>query len=109
MRHVVAAPFFFRIQRLEFFSFFADGDQSNVVILRRGAGKISHILDDAVNDRLSAFAGTGTDRFDCALDTELVTCRVKRLGHAIGVEKQTITALNRDVKIVSHSVEYAAA
>ena len=94
------------VQSREPFSCFADGNQSDVVVLGIRTGKIMHVIDDSLYNRLGAIGRAGADRLDRALKTEFVSFRIERFRHAVGVKDEAIIALERDGEISSKPIKH---
>src|SRR5206468_11668116 len=91
------------------FSCFANGNQSNVVILRERTGKIAHILDNSLHNRRRTVSRAGADRLNRAVKAEFVSFSIERFRHAVGVENEAIIALERDGEIGSEPIEHISA
>jgi len=64
------------VRSQESFSCFADGDQSDVVILGLRAGKIADVIDDSPHNCLGAITRAGPDGLDRALKAKFVSFRI---------------------------------
>src|SRR5262249_57370069 len=83
------------VQQWESFSCFSDGNQGDVIVLRKRTGKVAHILDDFLYNRLRAIVRSRADGLDHAIQAKLVSFSVERFGDTVGVENQAIIALER--------------
>src|SRR5262245_3989563 len=97
------------VQEKEFSSCFADGYQGHVIVLRHRTGELSHVPDDPFYNRLRAIVRAGANRLHHAINAKLVSIGVKRLSKAVGVENETIVALERYREIDSKPIEHAPA
>src|SRR4030095_1231155 len=93
----------------ESFSCFANGNQSDVVVLRDRTGKVANVLDDFSYNCLRPIDRAGANRLDHAIETELVSVGIKCFGHTVGVEDEAITALERDGEVDSKPIEHVSA
>src|SRR5262249_7530382 len=60
-------------------------------------------------NRLRAIVCAAANRLHHAIDAELVSIGVKRFGHTVGVENETIVAVERYREIDSKPIEHASA
>ena len=91
------------------FSYFADGNQSDVVVLRIRTGKITHVIDDLLYNRLGAVGRAGADGLHGAFDAKFVSVGIERFRYSIGIEDQAIIALEPDGKIARYPIEDVSA
>src|SRR6201998_1925115 len=91
------------------YSYFPDGDQGNVIVLRLATDEGPYLFGYMNDDRLCTFVGALLDHLDQSRNPEFYAIAVKRFSHSISVENQTISTLQADRKIASHPIENASA
>src|ERR1700740_2053913 len=91
------------------YSYFPDGDQGYVIVLRLATDEGPYLFGYLNDDRLCTFVGAPLDHLDQSRNPEFYAIAVKRFSHSIGVENQTIPPLQVDCKIASHPIENAPA
>src|SRR5215469_12421979 len=90
-------------------SYFPNGDQGNVVVLRLAADERPYFFGYLNDDGLCTLVGAPLDHLDQSRNPEFYAIGVKRFSHSISVEDQTIPTLQADCKIASHPIENASA
>src|ERR1700751_1611027 len=90
-------------------SYFPNGNQGNVVVLRLATNEGSYFFSYLNDDRFCTFVGAPLDHLDQSRNPEFDAIALKRFSHSISVENQTISSLQADRKIASHPIENASA
>src|SRR4030095_10269724 len=69
-------------------------------------GKITHVFDQFLYNRLRAIGSAGTNGLNRAFKTELVSVGIERFRHTIGVENEAIIALEPKDEICGKPIEH---
>src|ERR1700678_2577231 len=90
-------------------SSFPNGDQGDVVVLRLATDEGPYLFGYLSDDSLCTFVGAPLDHLDQSRNPEFYAIAVKRFGHSISVENETISTLQADRKIASYPIENSPA